>query len=66
MRRRRFLALAGIPAGLAPVAPLRAAAPGGSVAPPQPAPSLTLTDTSNHRLHLNDLLEGQTTLVQLM
>ena len=66
MRRRRFLALAGIPAGLAPVLPLRAAATGGGVAPPQPAPTLPLTDTNRRRSTLTELLQGQTTLVQLM
>lgn len=66
MRRRRFLALAGIPACLSPVAPLRAAAGGGSVVPAQPALALTLTDTNGHRTRLTELLHGQTTLVQLM
>lgn len=66
MRRRRFLALAGIPAGLAPVLPLRAAAAGGSVALPQPALPLPLTDTNSRRSNLAGLLQGQTTLVQLM
>lgn len=66
MQRRRFLALAGIPASLAPMRPLRAAAAGSGVAPPQPAPALPLTDTTLRRSSLAALLHGQTTLVQLM
>jgi protein SCO1 len=66
MRRRSFLALAGVPTGLAPVASLWAAARGGDIEPPQPALALTLTDTNRRRTSLAEILRGQTTLVQLM